>query len=106
MRSTGPSETAQRGAGRRAGRGDRARAGGRLLRFGLFHSPAPPATTTVRPPQLHGATYTDEAARVERPLASGDGLADLNAMQFAFAAIFVVHSHIMHAVREWAPAHG
>ncbi len=61
---------------------------------------------TVKPPRLHGLTYADEAAEVERLLAAPDGTVDLNAMQFAYAAIFLVHSHITRAVREWAPQHG
>ena len=59
----------------------------------------------VEPDKLHGLTYEDEAQIATAALESPDSATKWNAMQLSLGAMFVVHSHVTPAVRDWARTH-
>jgi hypothetical protein len=59
----------------------------------------------VEPDKLQGLTYEAEARMATDALNSSDASSKWNAMQLSFAAMFVVHSHVTPAVRDWASTH-
>jgi lysophospholipase L1-like esterase len=59
----------------------------------------------VEPARLRGLRYEDEVKIVEQALAASEPDTRFNAMQLHLGAMFDVHSHLMHAVRDWAAIH-
>jgi hypothetical protein len=61
----------------------------------------------VEPPaRLHGLRYEEEVRIVEQALQANEPDPRFNAMQLHLGAMFDVHSHLMHAIREWSATHG
>jgi lysophospholipase L1-like esterase len=59
----------------------------------------------VEQDRLHGLTYEEEARIVSTALDAPDASTKFNAMQLSLGAMFVVHSHLTPAVRDWARTH-
>jgi hypothetical protein len=59
----------------------------------------------VEPARLHDLRYAEEVHLVEQALGAPEPDPRYNAMQLHIGAMFVVHSHLMHAIRDWAAAH-